>query len=294
MPAAILYCADMLAPRRPDEHYAAEAALAAGFGAPIALIDHDALTRGETARAVARVPSGLGQAWYRGWMATGDQYAGLHRALTARGVHLATAPGQYRAAHELPGWYGAFAALTPASRWMPLEPRQIPDDGVLAALAGELPSGPGMVKDYVKSRKSEPEACFVDDLADTASLHETAATFIERQGADLAGGLVVRAFEDFIGSSGRAAEARVWWVRGEPVVVGPHPDQPGTAVAPDLTGIAAAVAALGCPFITTDLAQRTDGRWRVIEVGDGQVSDFPRGTDPEPLLRALLRAPHPL
>ncbi|WP_205327890.1 hypothetical protein [Glycomyces sp. YM15] len=157
MPAAILYCADMLAPRRPDEHCAAEAAQAAGLGAPIALVDHDALTRGETARAVARVPADLGTAWYRGWMATGDQYAELHRALAARGVRLATAPEQYRTAHELPGWYAAFADLTPASRWMPLPPKQIPDGQALAAMAGELPGGPGMVKDYVKSRKSEPE-----------------------------------------------------------------------------------------------------------------------------------------
>jgi hypothetical protein len=36
--------------------------------------------------------------------------------------------------------------------------------------------------------------------------------------------------------------------------------------------------------VTTDLAQRADGRWRVV---DGQVSDFPRGVDPGPLLRAF-------
>lgn len=288
MPAAILYCADMLVPRRPDDHYAAEAASAARLGAPVALIDHDALTCGDTARAVARVPSGLGTAWYRGWMATAAQYAELHRALAERGVHLATVPGRYRTAHELPGWYGALAALTPASRWMPLRPNEVPGIDALAAVAETLPNGPGMVKDYVKSRKSEPEACFVDDLADTAALREVAARFIDRQGADLAGGLVVRAFEDFIGSGGRAAEARVWWVRGEPVVVGPHPDEPDGEVEPDLAGIAEVVAALGCPFVTTDLAQRIDGTWRVVEVGDGQVSDFPRGTEPEPLLRALI------
>jgi hypothetical protein len=284
---AVLYCADMLAPRRPDEHFAPEAALVAGLGAPTALIDHDALTGGEPERAVARVPAGLGTAWYRGWMATGDRYAALHRALAARGVRLATSPDRYRTAHELPGWYGTFAALTPASRWIPLGPNEVPAPGALAAVAGELPGGPGMVKDYVKSRKGEPEAFFVEDLADVAALRKTAECFIERQGADLAGGLVVRAFEDFIGSGGRAAEARVWWVRGVPVVIGPHPDQPETVVEPDLAGVAEAVAALGCPFVTTDLAQRADGAWRVVEVGDGQVGDFPRNTDPEPLLRAL-------
>ncbi|MDJ0344038.1 ATP-grasp domain-containing protein [Streptomyces sp. H10-C2] len=47
------------------------------------------------------------------------------------------------------------------------------------------------------------------------------------------------------------------------------------------------MAALGCRFVTTDLALRTDGRWRVVEVGDGQVSDLPQGTDPAGLIREL-------
>ncbi|MEV3936444.1 ATP-grasp domain-containing protein [Glycomyces sp. NPDC049804] len=286
----MLYCADMLRPRRPDEHYAAEAALAAGLGAAVALVDHEALARGAIAQAVARIPAGLGAAWYRGWMATGGQYAALYGALAERGVELVTGPERYRAAHELPGWYGAFAGLTPATRWLSLQPNEIPSVEELAVVAGELAGGPGMVKDFVKSRKGEPEAFYVADLADVAALRATAACFIERQGSDLAGGLVVRAFEDFVGSGGRAAEARVWWVRGEPVVIGPHPDRPDTVVEPDLSGVAEAVAALGCPFVTTDLAQRADGVWRVVEAGDGQVSDFPRGVDPEPLLRALIAA----
>jgi error-prone DNA polymerase len=42
-------------------------------------------------------------------------------------------------------------------------------------------------------------------------------------------------------------------------MIGPQPDEPEVVVEPDLTGVAEAVAALGCPFVTTDLAQRTDG-----------------------------------
>ncbi|HEX2143387.1 MAG TPA: ATP-grasp domain-containing protein [Glycomyces sp.] len=286
MPTALLYCADMLRPRRPDEHFAAEAALAAELGATTALIDHDALMRGETGRAVARVPAGLGECWYRGWMMAADRYAELRRALAARGTHLVTSAEQYRSAHELPGWYETFKAVTPSSRWIPLDAKQIPAVALERA-AGRLPSGPGMVKDYVKSRKGEPEAFYIDDLADPDLVRKVAGCFIERQGPDLAGGLVLRAFEDFTGMGGRAVESRVWWVHSEPVVVGPHPDQPDAVVEPDLTEVRDLVAGFGRPFVTTDLAQRSDGRWRVVEVGDGQVSDFPHGVDPAPLLRAL-------
>ncbi|WP_446220731.1 ATP-grasp domain-containing protein [Micromonospora sp. IBHARD004] len=35
------------------------------------------------------------------------------------------------------------------------------------------------------------------------------------------------------------------------------------------------MAALDLPLVTADLALRADGVWRVVEVGDGQVSDRP-------------------
>jgi len=44
---------------------------------------------------------------------------------------------------------------------------------------------------------------------------------------------------------------------------------------------------LGSPFVTVDLAKADSGQWRVIEVGDGQVSDRPPGMAPEVLLRAI-------
>ena len=102
----------MLRPRRPDEHFAAEAAAAAARRAPlVALVDHDALTEpGGAQRAVARVGEGEAGAVYRGWMLSAGQYAAFAAALAARGVTLRTSPAQYRKAHELPGWYSAWRA----------------------------------------------------------------------------------------------------------------------------------------------------------------------------------------
>jgi hypothetical protein len=105
----------------------------------------------------------------------------------------------------------------------------------------------------------------------------------------------VRAFESFVpDATGRTEEVRIWWVGGAAVVITPHPDAPaGPAVevptdVRELVG--ASVRALGAPFVTTDLAPRSDGVWRVIEVGDGQVSDLPSAEDPGPLFRALAAA----
>ncbi|RCV48122.1 hypothetical protein DEF28_24445, partial [Marinitenerispora sediminis] len=117
MTAALLYPCDPLAPRRVDAHFRAEAAEARALGADVALLDHDALLRGDVAEAVRRIPAGAGPLWYRGWMIPSGRYTDLAAGLAGRGALLAVPPDRYRRAHELPGWYPVFAPATPASVW---------------------------------------------------------------------------------------------------------------------------------------------------------------------------------
>ncbi|WP_414166777.1 ATP-grasp domain-containing protein [Streptoverticillium reticulum] len=287
MPPLIIFCRDPLAPRRVDPHFADEAQAARGLGLQVALLDHDALLTGDVRGALAGVPRDAGAAWYRGWMIPVDRWDALDAALADRGVTLLTSAEQYRRAHELPGWYGTFAEATPRSAWCATAPGRVPAAAELAECAAVLGPGPGIVKDFVKSRKHEwDEACYVPDLADTGRLAAVVARFVELQEEFLAGGVVLRAFERFADTG----EARVWWVDGVPVVTTAHPDTPDRLPGPELAGVAPLVAALDCRFVTTDLALREDGAWRVVEVGDGQVGDWPAGTAPEPLLRALAAA----
>ncbi|MDI1466247.1 ATP-grasp domain-containing protein [Catellatospora sp. KI3] len=285
---ALLVPADPLVERRPDPHFAPEAAAARGLGATVALLDHDALLGGDATAAVRRVPRDSGEYWYRGWMVPADRYADLAAALAERGAGLRVAPADYRAAHELPGWYAHFAAATPDSVWLPRPPGAPPSVDEAAALVAPLGPGPAVVKDYVKSRKHEwAEACFIPDLADTAHAHRVVARMVELQGDFLAGGVVVRRFEPFQRVGGRAVEARVWWVDGRPVLTGAHPDTPDVVGDPDLSAIEPLVRCFGPRFVTTDVALRDDGVWRIVEVGDGQVSDLPRGADPAAVLARL-------
>ncbi len=272
----VLYCRDSLKPRRVDEHFAPEAQEVRAFGGAVGLIDHDALLQGDAQQAVAQVPAGLGNAWYRGWMHPSDRYAALAEALSRRGTELLVTPEQYRTAHELPGWYPMFVDVTPASVWRPTKPGEVLTADDLAALAEPLLPGSGIVKDYVKSRKHEWEqACFIPDLADAVELTRVVQRFVELQEEFLAGGVVLRAFEAFSKLESVAAEVRVWWLDGEPRLLTPHPDNPfGRGLVPNLDHIGPAVQRLGCRFVTTDVALRSDGVWRVVEVGDGQVSDL--------------------
>lgn len=290
MPAPLLFCSDPLNPRQVDEHFAAQSEAVSAAGGTVALLDHEALVAGDPVAAVRRVPRSGGRMWYRGWMIPVDRYRELARALSERGCALAVSPECYARAHELPGWYEHFAHVTPRSRWLAAKPGEVPGESVLAEAAGSLGAGAGIVKDYVKSRKHEwDSACFVPDLREIPALRRIVERFVELQGESLAGGVVLREFEDFTDVTGsRAQEARVWWLDGEPVLIGPHPDDPTVFPEPDLSAVARAVSALGCRFVTTDLARRADGEWRVIEVGDGQVSDLPSTVDVMGLIAPLI------
>ncbi|MFE9427692.1 ATP-grasp domain-containing protein [Kitasatospora sp. NPDC006697] len=297
MPApTILLPLDPLNPRRVDPHYSYEAQLVRGLGGETALVDHDALLAGDPAAAVRWVPAGTGPAWYRGWMLPVTAYAGFVRALAERDCHLLTSAAAYATAHELPGWYGTFEGATPDSVWLPAGAGRGELAGAVDRLGGQ---GPAIVKDYVKSRKHEwHEACYIPELADLPAVARVVDRFVELQGEYLAGGVVLRRFHDFAPAAGhlpgadgavRGSEARVWWVDGEPVLTGPHPDTPGAFPAPDLTLVRSLVRSLGCRFVTTDLAQLADGGgWMVVEVGDGQVSDLPKGAEVSGLLSSLI------
>jgi len=286
----VLFCADPLTPGRVDAHFAPQAAVVRDLGGTVALIDHDALLAGDLQSAVRKVPRDAGPAWYRGWMIPSAAYEDLARALAARGTPLRVTPDRYQAAHELPGWYANFAAVTPQSVWTPWKPGEEPSRGQIAEWLAPLGGGPAIVKDYVKSRKHEwAEACFIPDAADVEHATKVITRMIELQEDSLQGGVVLRRFENFDQADGRTVEARVWWVDGEPVLVSAHPDTPDQVVEPDLTAITPLVRQLGCRFVTTDVARRDDGVWRVVEVGDGQVSDLPLGADAGALFNALGR-----
>ena len=81
---------------------------------------------------------------------------------------------------------------------------------------------------------------------------------------------------------------RTWWIGGRCQLVTPHPDTPDELpTGLDLIEIEPLVATLALPFVTVDLVRRTDGAWRIVELGDGQVSDWPAFQDPADLMAAL-------
>ena len=275
---------DPLRPRRADEHFAAEAVAAREAGAEVAVVDHDALAGGgDPDRAVARVPAGA-DVVYRGWMLPAAGYAAMAAALARRGATVRTGAEAYRRAHELPGWYAALRPVTPRSAWTAGDGRD--DFDRVRELLGD---GAAVLRDYTKSAKHHwHEAAYVPDLTDADAAWRVATRLRELRGDDFTGGFVIRRFEPLT-----APEVRTWWIAGECRLTGPHPDTPGEIATPDLRAVTPLVRSLGLPFVTVDLARREDGEWRVVELGDGQVSDRPDAVPAQMLITALRDAPQP-
>ncbi len=276
----LLVPADPLNPRRADEHFRREATAARNLGIPVAYIDHDALARPAAGpAAVAGVPADS-DAIYRGWMLNADQYETFAQLLNQRDVVLRTDPSRYRKAHELPGWALTLQPVTAETVWTVGA-----DLSAFEQACIRLERGPAVLRDYTKSLKHHwDEAMFIADVSDLPKARRTATRFLDLRGEDFAGGLVLRRFETFVGP-----ELRTWWIDGRLELVTNHPDtaDDAPAVVPKLQRVAPLVAALELRFVTVDVTRHRDGTWWVIELGDGQVSDLPRSTDPERLLHAL-------
>lgn len=275
MPRHVLFPASYLNARAVDEHFQDQYAVASVEGR-VALFEQDGdFTAFRGLKDAENVV-------YRGWMLGVEEYAALEASLQKRGIHLLTSATSYEKAHHLPGWYKVFQHLTPKSIWVSTDE----STEELVRQARTLHSESFIVKDYVKSRKDQWDtACFAESI-DT--LPKIVEQFKELQGEFLTGGVVVRAYEDFDKS---VNEARVWWVSGEVADITAHPDTPGGHVAvPEayLQEVQKAVKDLNCPFVTTDITRDTSGSFRVIEVGDGQVSDFPARADFTKLVSALV------
>jgi hypothetical protein len=277
----LLVPSDPLRPRRADEHFAAEARAAQEAGLDVAVVDHDALARGDDPeRAVSSVP-GSGTGVYRGWMLRSERYACFAEVLQRRGVTLRTTAKQYQRAHELPGWYRSLAGVTPDSVWTVGADRAEFDQARLA-----FGQGPAVLRDYAKSMKHYwHEAAFIPDLKDGEAAWKIASRFLQLREDEFVGGFVLRRFERFT-----SAELRGWWVNGQCVLVGPHPDTPNDYPPGeiDLGWLTPLIGALDMPFVTADLALRDDGLWRVVEIGDGQVSDRPVTMEPAAIIATLL------
>ena len=175
------------------------------------------------------------------------EYAQLQTLVETAGARLLAPLELYTRNHHLPKWYGLLEEFTPRTRFL--------GKAVAAVSTLEFESGPFFVKDWVKSLSSARGS-----IATNASqIAEIAAELGSYRGS-LEGGSCVREVETF----DTATEDRFFVVAGEVFA--------RSGIIRKIVQIAA--SRISSEFFTIDAVRRSDGVWRIIELGDGQVSDL--------------------
>jgi ATP-grasp domain, R2K clade family 3 len=246
----LLYPTSPLQPREPDELCAEECAAAVASGFSVSLFSYEDFMAG-TFRARPTLSSG-DTVLYRGWMVTPAQYRELHAEVSRRGAGMLTSPEQYELCHHLPRWYTTLTEFIPETRFF-----QESDD--VASRLRELSWTDCFLKDYVKSLATA-DGSLVTDLA---RIPEVIAKMKMYRG-QIEGGICARRVEDF----DHDTEDRYFVFRGTAYA------REGSV--PEVVEIAA--RRIASPFFSVDTVGRRDGVIRIIELGDGQVSDLKKWT----------------
>ena len=160
-----------------------------------------------------------------------------------------TTPEQYSLVHYIPNWYPHIAELTP-------ETVCFDDLETLEEHLTELDWNGFFVKDYVKSLKTS-----VGSRIDSPEQIRTVISEMEKFRGQVEGGICVRRLE----AIDETSERRYFVVRGE--AYSSESEEP-------LPIVRECAKRLNSAFFSVDVVMRSDGELRVIEVGDGQVSDL--------------------
>ncbi|WP_445577060.1 R2K-3 domain-containing protein [Pseudomonas sp. E141] len=241
----LLYPSDPFDKKRPDEQYMEEYDAVVTTGLRTALFSFEDFEAGTFKTSVSLTPGDC--ILYRGWMLTPDAYAALVMHMRDKGAIEVTNATQYQNCHHLPQWYPLLAACTSETVVL------ASDANFNQALQGL--QWPGyFIKDYVKSLNTSGGS-LVDTPEDIAPL----VGIMRQYRGQIEGGICVRRREEYL----KETERRYFVLHGQAYSA--------TDEVPELATECAQL--IDSPFFSIDIALRSDGVMRVIELGDGQVSD---------------------
>ncbi len=241
----LLYPCDPFNKKDPDETYAEEFLAAQATGMACSLYSAEDFESGDfKPRPLFSTEE---EVLYRGWMLNPSGYEQLLEAIECKGARAVTSVAQYRLCLYLPEWYSLCKEFTPETIFV-----EKGADYVAAVANLRWPAF--FVKDYVKSLTTNRGS-----VANSVGEISEVVSQIEKFRGQVEGGVCIRKYEQLAPDT----EERYFVFRGKPYG--------RSGVVPE---IVQAIAPRICsPFFSVDVVLSTDGTARLIELGDGQVSD---------------------
>ena len=240
-----LYPCDPFNKKKPDEAYEEDFLATQVAGLSCSLYSAEDFELGEF-RPQPSLSEG-DEIIYRGWMLTPDTYRKLQNAIEAKGARTLTTSEQYRHCHYLPEWYFLCEDFTPKTVFLGR-------DADFSSSLESLGWSAYFVKDYVKSLTTS-RGSIAKDAAEVIEI----VALIEKFRGQVEGGVCVREYENLL----PATEERYFVFNNIAYA--------RDGVVPEIVQIIA--SRIRSPFFSVDIVLNSDGHPRLIELGDGQVSD---------------------
>ena len=284
----ILFCDSGFAPNEIDYMYAEEYDAAQRNGLERSLISFEALRKGNVEQAIknVKVVNNEEIAIYRGWMLKPNEYQLLYQALQSKNITLINNPQAYQFCHYLPENYPVIQEFTPKTRFKKLvNPFELLD---FKEELSEFGNRAIIVKDYVKSQKHYwTEACFIPKANDWEQVETVIRKFIDLQAEDLNEGLVFREYVELKklthhSKSGMplTKEFRLFILDGKIIQQLKYWEEGDYQnVELQLEQFLQVIPKIKSRFFTMDIAQKENGEWIIVELGDAQVAGLPEHAD---------------
>lgn len=245
-PVQLLFLADPFSRKLPDSSYLDEYEAAQAAGIPCSLISYESIDEGGIFRPFPALLPDL-PVVYRGWMMSFEKYKRLYQLIIGSKRTLLTDPGHYLHCHHLPLWYHSVRDMTPDTLILK------ESDDFKEALSDKSWTQ-YFVKDYVKSLTTGRGS-----VAKSADEVREVVNLIKEYRDEIEGGVCIREFEEFV----PATEERYFVYQGRAYG--------RDGMVPDI--VREIACRISAPFYSVDIVMNSAGKHRLVELGDGQVSD---------------------
>lgn len=253
-----LYPSSMLKATRVDEHFQNEVDVLDEAPVLYSELEDRLVLRGEDIRGTTII--------YRGWILSPKAYVKLEDLVLAAGAKTLVSSAAYSRSQFAERWLNVFEDLTPRTTAYSYS---TDTDVIGQDYAGS--SNSYIVKGSSKSLKHDwNNSMFAKTGADVSRV---VANFKEQVSEVEESFVLVRDFEDWV-----PGELRVWWI-DDRFVVDQHPNNNsfvdfGESFVIFLTDtVRPLIDLLDAGFVATDFVRDSSGSFRLVEVGNGQVSE---------------------
>lgn len=257
----IIYPSNPLNPKSVEDIYGKEHEAAKELGIKVAIFDDEVWSSEELLKTRPSIDPNE-RVLYRGWMLPPTGYQKLSKQIEMRQGSMVTSTEGYVKAHHIDGWYDDCADLTATT--ILLGSRKEVQQAI-----EKLSWSKFFIKDFVKSNSGAKGS-----VAGTAEEADEIIDELEVYRGEIEGGIALREYEEYVPTSERryfVADGKVFSSDNE---------------IPKIVETISARLFLG--FYSVDIIETPSGEKRLVELGDGQVSDL-KEWDPIDFTHKVLR-----